>query len=177
MLFRARMGLSGATAQTGNALVQPASQESLVAKTGIFERRKARWLMLSVAASLYLVCCFGLALTRGPWYDEGFLANPSYAWITTGHPGISILDDSGPFLPFHQRMSMRGIREHIYAEMPLYVVFLAGWFKVVGFGLVRTRMFTILCGLIALLSWYSVVRKLTMDAGVAVVTFSLIAID
>jgi hypothetical protein len=170
-------GVVRVTAQTGNVLVQSANQESLVAQKGIFERRKARRLMLSLAASLYLICCLALALTRGPWYDEGFLANPSYAWITTGHPGISILDDSGPFLPFNQRMSMRGIREHIYAQMPLYVVFLAGWFKVVGFGLVRTRMFTILCGLVALLSWYSVVRKLTMDAGVAVVTFSLIAID
>jgi hypothetical protein len=74
-------------------------------------------------------------------------------------------------------MSLKGIREHLYAQMPLYVVFLAAWFKMLGFGLVRARMFTILCGFTALMSWYLVVRRLTMDAAVAVVAFALIAID
>lgn len=165
------------TTQQGQALVQPLNQESLVTHSGIFQRRKARVLALSCAILVYLVCCFSLAFTRAPWYDEGFVANPSYAWIVTGHPGVSVLDDSGPFLPFPQRIDMRGIREHVYMEMPVYTVFLAAWFKAFGFGLVTTRMFTILCGLVALLSWYCVVRRLTMDPAVAVVAFALIAVD
>jgi len=55
--------------------------------------------MLGAVGALYLICCLSLALTRAPWYDEGFVVNPSYAWITSGHPGMSILDGSGPWFP------------------------------------------------------------------------------
>ena len=118
-----------------------------------------------------------MALTRGPWYDEGFVVNPSYALITTGHPGVSILDDNGPFLPFPRRVSMKGIREHLYLEMPLHMVFLAAWFKLLGFGLVRARLFTISCGLAVLFTLYSIVRRLTTDATVAFAAFALTALD
>jgi 4-amino-4-deoxy-L-arabinose transferase-like glycosyltransferase len=149
------------------------TQEILAPPSSVFERPQARRLMLGAITAVYLICCFSLALTRAPWYDEGFVVNPSYAWITSGHPGMSILDDSGPFLPFPQRMSLKGIHEHLYAQMPLHMVFLAGWFKVLGFGLVRARIFTILCGLIVLFSCYWIVRRLTTDAAVAFAAFSL----
>ena len=139
--------------------------------------RRARLWALFLAALWYLVCCFGLAHTRAPWYDEGFVVNPAYAWIKTGHPGVSVLDDKGPFLPFPKRIDMKGIREHIYMEMPLYMVFLAGWFKAFGFGLVTARLFTAMYGLVVLLSWYCVVKRLTMNGAVAVTTFALIAMD
>src|SRR5215469_2187367 len=145
--------------------------------SNILERPQTRRLMLGAVTALYLICCFSLAFTRSPWYDEGFVVNPSYAWITTGYPGMSILDDSGPFLPFPQRMSLKGIRRHLYAQMPLHTVFLAAWFKLLGFGLVRARLFTIGCGLVVLFCWYSIVRRLTMDATVAVAAFALTAMD
>jgi hypothetical protein len=153
-----------------------ANQEFAVAPRTAENSRFCRAVRAAIIL-VYLICCFSLALTRAPWYDEGFVVNPSYAWLTDGHPGISILDDSGPFLPFPQRMSMKGIREHIYAEMPLHTVFLAAWFKTLGFGLVRARMLTILCGLAVLLSWYAVVHRLTSDAAVALDTMALMAID
>ena len=87
--------------------------EILTPSSNIFERTQTRRIMLGAATAVYLICCFSLALTRAPWYDEGFVVNPSYAWITYGHPGMSILDDSGPFLPFPQRMSLKGIHEHL----------------------------------------------------------------
>lgn len=153
------------------------TQEILAPPPSVFERPQTRRLMLGAVTALYLVCCFSLALTRAPWYDEGFVVNPSYAWITSGHPGMSILDDSGPFLPSPQRMSLKGIHEHLYAQMPLYMVFLAGWFKVLGFGLVRARIFTILCGLVVLFSCYSIVSCLTTDAAVAFAALALTAAD
>jgi len=146
-------------------------------RSNLLERPQTRRLMLGAVTALYLICCFSMALNRAPWYDEGFVVNPSYAWITTGYPGMSILDDSGPFLPFAQRMSLKGIRRHIYAEMPLHTVFLAAWFKVLGFGLVRARLFTIACGLVVLFCLYSIVRRLTMDAAVAFAAFALTAVD
>ncbi len=164
-------------ASTVNCVPSIADSRKTVLPAGIFDRSQSRKLALAAVILVYLICCFSLALTRAPWYDEGFVVNPSYAWLTYGHPGISILDDSGPFLPFAQRMSMKGIREHIYAEMPLHTVFLAAWFKVLGFGLVRARMLTILCGLAVLLSWYSVVHRLTSDAAISLVTVALMAVD
>jgi 4-amino-4-deoxy-L-arabinose transferase-like glycosyltransferase len=163
--------------ETGDASGQSPDLSGRKALAGIFDGRRARWCALSVAALWYLACCFSMALTRAPWYDEGFFANPAYAWITTGHPGISVLDDTGPFLPSPKRIEMRGIKEHLYLAMPLHMVFLATWFKVFGFGLVTMRLFTALCGLVVLLSWYCVVRRLTSNGAVAVTSFAVIAAD
>ena len=160
-----------------SSLASRDSRETSIPVPSMLERPLIRRLMFAAVTALYLIYCFSLALTRAPWYDEGFVVNPSYAWITSGHPGMSILDDSGPFLPFPQRMNLKGIHEHMYAEMPLHTVFLAAWFKLLGFGLVRARIFTILCGLVVLFSWYSIVRRLTMDAAVAFAAFALTALD
>ena len=142
-----------------------------------FARRSVLLWVLAAAFVVYLACSIGLATTRAPWYDEGFLANPSYSLIATGYPGVSILDDSGPFLPTTTQVSMRGIRQHIYLEMPVYVVALAGWLKVFGLGLFSCRLFTVFCGALVLLLWYYTVRNLTADMTVAVVTVALIAGD
>jgi len=163
---------------TGQSTLGPGdSRQISIPSSNIFNCSQARRAMLGGVAALYLICGCSVALTRSPWYDEGFVVNPSYAWITTGHPGMSILDDNGPFLPFPQRMSLKGIREHLYAEMPLHTLFLAAWFKILGFGLVRARIFTIACGLVVLFSWYSIVRRLTTDTAVAFAAFALTAID
>jgi hypothetical protein len=166
-----------ATVTTQTTLAPGKNHEFLTSISNFFERPQTRRMMLGATTALYLICCFSLALTRAPWYDEGFVVNASYAWITTGHPGMSILDDSGPFLPFPQRISLKGIREHLYAQMPLHTVFLAAWFKTLGFGLVRARILTIACGLVILFCLYSIVRRLTTDAAVAFAAFALTAID
>jgi 4-amino-4-deoxy-L-arabinose transferase-like glycosyltransferase len=163
--------------EAGDTSGQSPDQAGGNLQAGIFGSRRTRLWALSAAALWYLVCCFCMALTRAPWYDEGFVVNPAYALFATGHPGVSVLDDKGPFLPFPKRIDMRGIREHIYMEMPLHTVVLAAWFKVFGFGLVPARLFTTLCGLAIRLSWYCVVRRLTMNEAVAVTAFALLAVD
>src|SRR6266852_8544225 len=96
-------------------------------------RNSTRRLVLATALVIYLAYCFGLSIFRAPWYDEGIFANPSYAWITTGHPGVSILDDSGALLPSKKHIPMKGVREHMYFAMPIHIVGLAGWLKMFGF--------------------------------------------
>ena len=132
---------------------------------------------LAAALVVYLSYCLALVTTRAPWYDEGFMVNPAYAWLTTGYPGISILDDSGPCLPSKTQVSMRGIREHVYLVMPLYFVALAAWIKAFGFGLLTARLFTVFCGALVLLLWCYTVRYLVGDTAVAVVTLALIGGD
>jgi hypothetical protein len=126
---------------------------------------------------VYVIYSLAIAVNRAPWYDEGFLVNPAYSWITTGYPGVSILDDTGSFIPIATPVSMKGIREHMYMEMPLYIVGLGAWLKIFGLGLLTSRAFTILCGAIVLMIWYFVVRRLTNDATVALVTLTLVATD
>jgi 4-amino-4-deoxy-L-arabinose transferase-like glycosyltransferase len=139
--------------------------------------RRSRILLICVAVSIYLIYCVSVSLNRAPWYDEGFLVNPAYAWITTGYPGVSILDDTGTYIPTKHSQSMRGIREHMYLEMPLHVVALGAWLKIFGFGVVSSRLFTVFCGVALLLIWYSAVRRLTEDATVAAIAVALLATD
>src|SRR5579863_7488783 len=141
-------------------------EASGIGKCSSLQLRKSDWMALAGVAVLFLICCLTIATTRAPWYDEGFVANPAFSLLATGYPGVSVLDDSGPFLPYPKRINMKGIREHIYMEFPVHLLLLAGWFKVLGFGLLRARLLSILCGLIALLSWYYVVGRLTLDRGV-----------
>jgi 4-amino-4-deoxy-L-arabinose transferase-like glycosyltransferase len=140
-------------------------------------RRPTSLLVLAGAFVVYLTYSIGLAMTRDPWVDEGTFVNPSYALITTGYPGVSVLEDSGSFNPSRTPVSMRGIREHMYFAMLIYIVALAGWMKVFGFGLLTSRLFTVFCGACLLLLWYYIVRYLTADVTVAVVTIALIAGD
>jgi hypothetical protein len=144
---------------------------------GNLARRPALLLVLVVAFVVYLTYSIGLATAVAPLYDEGFGVNPSYLLITTGYPGVSVADDSGPIYPSKKYVSMRGIREHLYLQMPVYLVALAGWMKMFGFGLLASRLFTVFCGACLLLVWYCVVRYLTADVTVAAVTFALIAGD
>ena len=154
---------------------QPVSEQGVAAKNAVPAGRE--WPILSLVVLLFLVCCFAVSLTRAPWYDEGFVANPAFALMATGYPGVSALDDNGPFLPFPQRISMKGIREHIYMEMPVHTALLAAWCKVLGFSLFKARMLSILAGLVVLLSWYFAVGRLTADRMVAPATVALLAVD
>ena len=152
-----------------------AAQPGLEARPqgGIFEKPRVRMLVLGSATMIFLTYCLAIALTRAPWFDEGVDANAPYSWITTGYPGVSVLDDWGSPSP----LPLLRIAEHNYIVMPLHMVYTAAWFKIFGFGLLSMRISTVLCGLAALLAWYYVVKRLTADSAVAVVTFTLIALD
>jgi hypothetical protein len=69
-----------------------------------------------------------------------------------------------------------GIEQRTYWVMPLYLVTLAGWFKLVGFGLLRMRLLSVLAGLLALVSWFVVMWRVTDDRRVAFLAFALIAV-
>jgi hypothetical protein len=133
--------------------------------------------ILAAAVVVYFSYCIALATTRAPWYDEGVFVSVSRCLITTGYLGDPIRDDSGPFIPSKTQVSIRGLREHMYFEMPVYNLSLVAWMKVFGFGLLTSRLFDVFCGAVVLLLWCYIVRCLVGDMTVAVVTLALIAGD
>lgn len=118
---------------------------------------------------VYLALAVGSSLTKRPWSDEGWFASPALNLITKGSMGTSVLEPAGT--------SLEGIDRRTYWVMPLYLVTLAGWFKVLGFSLLTMRLYSAAWGLVALASWFIIMKALSGNRKVALLTFALLAFD
>ena len=91
------------------------------------------WLLspLVAAIAIFVVLATALALTKAPWCDEGWFANPAYNLAFHGQMGTNVLEPSGHFLKTY----LNGIQERTYIMVPNHIVALAGWFRIFGFSL------------------------------------------
>ena len=117
---------------------------------------------------LYLALAVASSLTKRPWGDEGWFASPAYNLLTKGSMGTTVLEPSG---------WLKGIDKHTFWVAPLHLVVQAAWYKVVGFGLQQMRALSTAFGLLALVSWVLIMKALTGDKRVALLTFALLAVD
>jgi 4-amino-4-deoxy-L-arabinose transferase-like glycosyltransferase len=124
-------------------------------------------LVLIVSIGAFFLLAFLVASAKRPWSDEGWFASPAFNLAYHGFMGTTVL--YSPHLP--------RIEHHTYWILPLYLVGLAGWFKIGGFGLVTMRMFSALFGAVAVGAWYVVGRSLTRDPAVAGLTAVLLGTD
>lgn len=131
--------------------------------------RKSYLFVIGVVVALYLALALGASLRKAPWHDEGQFANAAWNLASNGFMGTTVLDASVPW--------MKGIGQHTYWVMPLYLVNLAGWFKVFGFSALSMRALSVAWGLVALGSWYSIMKSLTGERVVALLTLSILALD
>jgi 4-amino-4-deoxy-L-arabinose transferase-like glycosyltransferase len=122
-----------------------------------------------VVLALYLALAIGLSLTRVPICDEGWSTSPTLSLITNGGMGSPVLESAGTYL--------RGIERYTYWIMPLHALIQAPWFRVFGATLLSTRMLSVAAGLMALLCWFYVIRIVTGDRAVALLSLVLISID
>jgi 4-amino-4-deoxy-L-arabinose transferase-like glycosyltransferase len=120
-----------------------------------------------------LVFGTGAALTRRPWCDEGWFASIGYSLNHRGVMGMSILDPHGYI--FHQ--NVEGIDRYTYWVMPAYPLLQAAWYRVFGLTLFSMRAISLFWGVVALLSWYTVVRWLTKDTQVALLATFLLGTE
>jgi 4-amino-4-deoxy-L-arabinose transferase-like glycosyltransferase len=104
---------------------------------------------------------------KRPWSDEGWFASPALNLAYHGFMGTTVL---------YNRHLPR-IQQHTYWILPLYLVSLAAWFKVTGFGLVSMRMLSAVFGAVAIGSWYAIAQKLTRDPLTATLTAVLLSTD
>lgn len=128
--------------------------------------RRFLW-VLGISIAIYLVLAVMQASAKRPWSDEGWFASPAFNLAYHGFMGTTVLYN--PNLP--------RIQQHTYWILPLYLVALAGWFKLTGFGLVSMRMLSAVFGALAIGSWYAIAQKLTRDPLTAAVTAVLLATD
>ncbi len=109
------------------------------------------------------------ARTRRPWNDEAMFANPAWNLAQHGFLGSTVIEEEGSGLP--------DIHRYTYTMFPLYLVALAGWFKLVGFGLLSMRMFMIMWNCVFLWEWWFLLKRWTESSAVALLGTALIAFD
>jgi 4-amino-4-deoxy-L-arabinose transferase-like glycosyltransferase len=128
--------------------------------------------LLLVAVSVFVLSAIVAAHVKAPWSDEGWFACPAYNLAFHGFMGTSVLEPSGHFLNAY----LRGIQQRTYVVPPLYIVLLAGWFRVFGFGLLTMRALSTLWGVVAMLALFLLIRKL-INGTVALLAAGILACD
>lgn len=130
-------------------------------------------LTLAVIVGLSAILSCAEALTRRPWCDEAWFASPAYNLIHRGFMGMTVLDPHGfPFAPL-----VKDIDRLTYWVMPGYIIAQAVWYKLVGFSLFSMRALSVLWSLIALLSWYHIMKWLTHRNSVALLATFLLGVE
>jgi hypothetical protein len=104
-------------------------------------------------AALWISLAVGLSLTRAPWSGEAWTAIPAVNLATQGSMRTTVLEFKNTWL--------QGLDRHTYWLMPLHLLAQAGWYKLVGFSLLRQRLLSVLFALILLASWSRIVLRLT----------------
>ena len=122
---------------------------------------------------LYIGLAVMTALTMRPVCDEGWFSNPAVNLLTTGAMRTTVLDPTASF----RGIKLQGIDRHTYWIMPFYILAQAAWYRIAGFSLLSLRLFSVMWGLVALLCWYSILKRLSASAAVALLAAALLATD
>lgn len=138
-------------------------------RRAIFHRHRGWIVLATLSVLLFMTLAVGLSVNNSPWHDEAHLASPALNLATRGFMGTTVLESHDGWLD--------GIERHTYWVLPLYLVTLAGWFKAFGASLIAMRLFSMFWGLVALASWFSIVRRLTGDVRIGLCAVSLLAVD
>jgi 4-amino-4-deoxy-L-arabinose transferase-like glycosyltransferase len=135
-------------------------------------RRGSAYLFIAIVV-VYLILAVACARTLMPWCDEAWFAGPAYNLITHGYMGTPVLDPtSGWFI-----RDLTRIDRYTYWIMPLYPLSEACWFEFFHFGLMTARMYSVFWGLAALAAWFLVVKRITGDSRIGLLTAALLATD
>ncbi|MFP5264726.1 MAG: ArnT family glycosyltransferase [Blastocatellia bacterium] len=121
---------------------------------------------------LYAALTTGISLTKPPEIDEGWFASPALNLVTRGTMGTTVLEPSGTLTS-----RLAGINQHTYWVMPLHLLAQAGWYEVFGFGLFPMRTLSIAWGLVALASWFFIMKALSGDPKLSMMASAFIAFD
>ncbi len=128
---------------------------------------------LAAAMLIFIGLATALAMTKAPWCDEGWFANPSYNLAFHGRMSTNVLNPAGHFLNAY----LSGIKERTYIVPPNHMVALAGWYRLFGFSLLTMREYSIAWGAVALPSIFYILQKLIPDQRVAQLGTLFTAVD
>lgn len=119
--------------------------------------------------ALYGLLASWQARTSYPWDNEAWFADPALNLLNKGFMGTTILESKGSW--------MEGLDRHTYWILPLHVLAQAGWYKIFGFSLLTLRGLSILCGVLILFAWYSLMSRLSADPRIALLAVGLLVVD
>ena len=128
---------------------------------------KATVVAVVIAAWTAFAGCY--ALSNNPWTSEAWFAIPALNLLSQGTMGTTVLASKGTWLA--------GIERHTYWIMPLHPLVQALWYKLVGFSLFRQRSLSILFGAGALVSWFTIVLRLSGTYAAALVAVLIIGFE
>jgi hypothetical protein len=112
---------------------------------------------------IYLLLGTGSAMTKLPVCDEAWYANPAIN-LSAGRPmATTVLESAGT--------PLRGLDRHTYWVMPLYIVSQAAVDEMFGPGLLRARLISVASGLLILIAWFVILRRLFESEYVALGVF------
>jgi hypothetical protein len=121
-----------------------------------------------IAAAVFIALLIGMAHTRRPWNDEAMFANPALNLAEKGFMGITVYEGAG-VLP--------ELNRYTYLIFPLNLVTLAGWYKVIGFSLMSTRVLSMLWTFALLGEIYYLIRTWSASVSIALLAVLLTAFD
>jgi hypothetical protein len=137
------------------------------------EFNKSSYLFVVLAvACLFAALTIGVSLTKPPEIDEGWFASPALNLVTRGSMGTTVLEPTGTLTS-----KLAGINQHTYWVMPLHLLAQAGWYEVFGFSLFSMRALSIVWGLVALASWFLIMKALSGNLKLSAMAFAFIAVD
>lgn len=134
-----------------------------------------RW-TVAVAAVCWLSIVLGAITTRMPYVDEGYYTLSPYSRVTRGDWGAHEIEPSA-FIYASIDKPLTRIDRRAYWMMPLTQYVQAAWYGIVGWGLVQQRLISVLAGMLGLLIWFDLVRRLSKDELLAWFATFLLAFD
>ena len=134
----------------------------------MFARTWSRLLFAAVVIG-YLAILLANLLTRIPWADEAYVANPAWNLASHGFMGTTCIEMT--------RSHWTRIDQHTYNTFPVGILNLAFGYKLFGFSLVTTRLPSVLWALILLYAIYRFLIALDASPAQAALSVFLLAVD
>ena len=122
---------------------------------------------------VYLALAVATARTLMPWCDEAWFSGPALHLLRWGTMGTPVLDPTAAWFS----RDLTGIGRYTYWITPLYPFSQYLWFHVMPFSLFTVRLYSVLWGLVALVAWWALVRKLSGQEGLALLAMAFVAVD
>jgi 4-amino-4-deoxy-L-arabinose transferase-like glycosyltransferase len=118
---------------------------------------------------LYVGLSLALIFTARPQSDEASYANPGFNLLYHGRMSMTVFELRG-YLPLSSA-------QRCYWQPPLFFLLTATWFRIFGAGLLQLRLLSLLFGLLTLVCWYAVVRRIQRSVQVALLAAAFISVD
>ncbi|MBV8898001.1 MAG: glycosyltransferase family 39 protein [Acidobacteriaceae bacterium] len=147
----------------------PGASGSTLQESSYLPASRRTWMLGGLALLFFIASAVAICLTRRPWWDEGLFGDVAMNFRDSGHFGSRALDTTG-FLLFP------GVHQYTYWQFPLYFVAVGSWLRLLPGTVVTMRLFSAACGLVYLVCWFLLARRLSRNEPLAIYITSLLAV-